>query len=79
MYCEKCYERFGKKFFWFIKHSGEVINKMKLRGFRATSLSTYDYSGRIAGRPKEAPLFWLFGDFRCDVLLLIIILVIYIK
>ena len=31
----------------------------------------------IAGRPKEALLFWLFGDFRCGVLLFIIILVIY--
>ena len=43
-YCKKVYERSGKKFFWFIKNSGEVINKLKLRGFRATSLSTYDIS-----------------------------------
>ena len=44
MYCEKVYERSGKNFFGSIKNSGEVINKLKLRGFRATSLSTYDFS-----------------------------------
>ena len=27
-----------------LKNSGEVLNKLKLRGFRATSLSTYDFS-----------------------------------
>ena len=43
-YCEKAYERSGKNFFWSIKFSGEVINKLKLRAFRATSLSTYDFS-----------------------------------
>ena len=26
------------------KNSGEVLNKLKYRGFRATSLSTYDFS-----------------------------------
>ena len=30
--------------FWSIKNSGEVLNKLKSRGFRATSLSTYDFS-----------------------------------
>ena len=34
-------------------------------------------SNFIAGRPKAALLFWLFGDFRCDVSLFIVILVIY--
>ena len=43
-YCEKVYERSGKNLFWSIKNSGEVLNKLKSRGFRATSLSTYDYS-----------------------------------
>ena len=36
-YCEKVYERS-------IKNSDEVLNKLKSRGFRATSLSTYDFS-----------------------------------
>ena len=43
-YCEKVYERSGKNLFWSIKISDEVLNKLKSRGFRATSLSTYDFS-----------------------------------
>ena len=30
--------------FWSIKNSGLVLCKLKSRGFRATSLSTYDFS-----------------------------------
>ena len=30
--------------FWSIRNSGEVLNKLKSRGFRATSLSTYAFS-----------------------------------
>ena len=33
-----------KIFFWPIKISCEVLNKLKSRGFRASSLSTYDFS-----------------------------------
>ena len=43
-YCEKVYERSGKNLFWSIKNSSEVLNKLKWRGFRATSFSTYDFS-----------------------------------
>ena len=43
-YCEKVYERSGKNLFWSIKNSGEVLNKLKSRGFRATSLSSYNFS-----------------------------------
>ena len=43
-YCEKVYERSGKNLFWSIINSGEVLNKLKSGGFRATSLSTYDFS-----------------------------------
>ena len=43
-YCEEVYERSGKNLFWSIKNSGEVLNKLKSRGLRATSLSTYDFS-----------------------------------
>ena len=43
-YCEKVYERSGKNLFWSIKNSGEVLNKLKSRGFRATNLSTYEFS-----------------------------------
>ena len=43
-YCEKVYESSGKNLFWSVINSGEVLNKLKSRGFRATSLSTYDFS-----------------------------------
>ena len=43
-YCEKVYERSGKNLFWSIINSGEVLNKLKSRRFRATSMSTYDFS-----------------------------------
>ena len=42
--CEKVCERSGKNLFWPIKNSCAVINKLKLQGFRASSLSTYDFS-----------------------------------
>ena len=43
-YCEKVYERSGKNLFWSIKNSCEVLNKLKSRGLRASSLTTYDFS-----------------------------------
>ena len=43
-YCETVYETSNKDWFWSIKNSGEVLSKLKCRGFRATSLSTYDFS-----------------------------------
>ena len=45
--------------FWSIKKSGEVLSKLKSRGFRATSLSTYDFSTPYTTLPhnlvKELP------------------------
>ena len=43
-YCENVYKRSGKNLFWSIINSCEVLNKLKSRGFRASSLSTYDFS-----------------------------------
>ena len=43
-YCVTVYETSNKNWFWSIKNSGEVLGKLKCRGFRATSLSTYDFS-----------------------------------
>ena len=43
-YCEKVYKGSGKNLFWSIKNSTEVLDKLKSRGFRASSLSTYDFS-----------------------------------
>ena len=43
-YCETVYETSNKNWFWSIQNSGEVLSKLKCRGFRATSLSTYAFS-----------------------------------
>ena len=44
-YCTTVYERNGKKLFWSIKNSGEILNKLKSRGgFLASILPTYDFS-----------------------------------
>ena len=43
-YCTTVYERNGKTLFWSIKNSGEILDKLKSRGFLASSLSTYDFS-----------------------------------
>ena len=43
-YFDKNYERSSKNLFWSIKNSGEVLHELKSREFRATSLSTYDFS-----------------------------------
>ena len=41
---QQLFQRSGKNLFWSIKNSFEVLNKLKSRGFRASSLSTYDFS-----------------------------------
>ena len=43
-YCTTVYEINGKNVFWSIKNSGEILNKLKSRGFLASGLSTYDFS-----------------------------------
>ena len=43
-YCITVYERNGKNIFWSIKNLGEIFNKLKYRGFLASSLSIYDFS-----------------------------------
>ena len=41
-YCEKTYEREGINYFWSIKNSTEILNKLKTKGFQASTISTYD-------------------------------------
>ena len=41
---KKVYERSGKNLLGQSNNSCEVLNKLKSRGFRASSLSTYDFS-----------------------------------
>ena len=42
--CTTFFERNDKNLFWYIKISGEILNKLKCRGFLASGLSTYDFS-----------------------------------
>ena len=42
-----------KIFVWSIKNSGEVLNKLKSREFRVTSLSTYDFSTLYTTSPNN--------------------------
>ena len=44
IYCTTVYDRNGKNVFWSIKISGEILNKLKSRGFLASCLSKYDFS-----------------------------------
>ena len=44
IYCTTVYVRNGLNLFWFIKNSGEILNKLKSIGFLASSLSTHDFS-----------------------------------
>ena len=39
-YCTTVYERDGNNLFWSIKNSGEILNKLKSRGFLASCLHT---------------------------------------
>ena len=53
-YCEKVYERSSKYLCWSVENSGEVLNKLKSRGFHATSLSTYDFSTLYSTLPHNS-------------------------
>ena len=41
---KKVYERNGKRLFWYVKNSGEILIKLKSKYFLVCSLSTYDFS-----------------------------------
>ena len=52
-YCETTYKTDGKNLFWSIKHSNEVLNKFKSKGFMASELSTYDFSELFTTLPHH--------------------------
>ena len=43
-YYEKTYEREGINYFWSIKNSTEILNKLKTKGFQASTISANDFS-----------------------------------
>ena len=49
----KRYMRTGKNLFWSIKKSGEILDKLKVRDFNATSLSTSDFSTLYTTLPHK--------------------------
>ena len=53
MVCLFDYIKNGKKLFWSIKNSGEILNKLKSRGFLASGLSTYDFSTLYTTLPHK--------------------------
>ena len=52
-YCTTVYERNGKSLIWFIKNSGEILNKIRSRGFLASGLFTYDFSSPYTTLPHN--------------------------
>ena len=52
-YCTTVYERNGKKIFWSIKNSSEILIKLTSRGFLASGLSTYDFSTLYSTLPHN--------------------------
>ena len=43
-YCKTVFESNGKNLNWSIKHSGEILNKLKSKGFLESIVSAYDFS-----------------------------------
>ena len=52
-YCETVYGTSNRDWFWSIKNSGEVLNKLECRGFRAAGLSTCGFSALCATLPHN--------------------------
>ena len=66
-------------FEWFVLVLSDETTRNKSEVGRSKASQPLPPPGNfIAGRPKAALLCWFFGDVRCGVLLIIIILVIYI-
>ena len=42
-YCEKTFQREGINYFWSIKNPTEILNKLKIKGFQASTISTYNF------------------------------------
>ena len=62
-YYDTGYKRDGINRFWPIKNSNEVLNKLKSKGFKASTLSTYDFSTLYTTLPHH-----LIKDKRIDLI-----------
>ena len=52
-YCDTVLIRNDINFFWSIKNSGDVIDKMKSRNFQANTISSYDFSNMYTTLPHD--------------------------
>ena len=52
-YYDSVYERDGINYFWCIKNSNEVLNKNNSKNFKASKLSTYDFSTLYTTLPRH--------------------------
>ena len=52
-YCEKTYEREGINYFRSVNNPNEVLNKLKAKRFRASTISTYDFSTLYTTLPHD--------------------------
>ena len=52
-YYDTVYERDGINYFWSIKDRNEVLNKFKSKNFKASKLSTYDFSTLYTTSPHH--------------------------
>jgi hypothetical protein len=63
-YCDKVYENTGKHLFWSIKNSGEILDKLKMKNYQASTVSTYDFSTLYKTLPHNLINDKLFPLFR---------------
>ena len=52
-YCETVFNRNGINYFWSIKNSGNVIDKLSDRNFKAEEISSYDFSNMYTTLPHD--------------------------
>ena len=70
-YCEKVYGRSGKNLFWSIKNSGEILDKVKARDFRAVRHEVNNLERSVVEQELE-PVCLLMIFLRFTILYLII-------
>ena len=52
-YCEFSFRNSNINYFWSIKNSGEVIDKIRSRNFQANEVSTFDFSTLYTSLPHD--------------------------
>ena len=67
---KKTYEMEGINYFWSIKNSTEILNKLKTKGFQASTISTYEFSTLYTTLPhnliRNQLVDLIENTFRCE-------------